>query len=340
MSGKNVPKLFYNGQLQRSALLLLAVVSGILCLGGYRYFFRAEKIQPSLPPAYRVYPNIRDSATRPGSAVSILLDLKTDNATLSAPLYFSGQQITLITAKYLEGTAGNALSYYKLNHSGQLIDSLHYRNNRNKLTMVNGFLLHPEFFYSWVLDGSRTRHTYKEGNKDLSWSAGQLKAEVASVLEKAEVVYVYTASSIWPFDSDLYNAKVDKLIYVVKGKGYALYGSNLTGIPPAGVKPYQEMPDQIELARNHDKQANATLDFNSKDYLLIENNTLKTWRGKAFLSLKKGQHLLKIKQNVFIDEQADGSQSISAMDLGYYSAEKLAFSLIREGRFSYYIFKP
>lgn len=312
----------------------------MLCLGGYRYFVKAENIQPSLPPAYRVYPNIRDSARQPGSAVSILLDLRSDNATLSAPFYFPEQQITLITAKYLEGTAGNALSYYKLDHSGKLTDSLHYRNNRDKLTMANGFLLHPEFFYSWVLDGSRTRHNYKEWNKDLGWSARRIKVEVAAILEKADALYVYSASSIWPYDSDLYNDKVDKLIYVVKGKGYALYGVGLIGVPPAGTKPYQEMPDQIELARNHDTQANATLDFNSKDYLLIENNTLKTWRGKAFLSLKKGQHLLKIKQNVFIDEQADGSQTISAMDLGYYTAEKSAFSLIREGGFSYYIFKP
>ncbi|WP_316780178.1 hypothetical protein [Pedobacter antarcticus] len=340
MSGKNVPKLFYSGQLQRYALLMLTIVSGMLFFGGYRYFFKAENIQPSLPPAYRVYPNIRDSATQPGSAVSILLDLKTDNATLSAPLYFPEQQITLITAKYLEGTAGNATSYYKLDHSGQLTDSLHYRNNKNKLIMTNGFLLHPDFFYSWVLDGSRTRNTYKEWNKNLSWSAERIKAEMAAILEKADAIYVYSASSMWPSDSDLYNGKVDKLIYVVKGKGHALYGAGLIGVRPAGTKPYQEMPDQIELARNHDTQANATLDFNSKDYLLVENNTLKTWRGKAFLSLKKGQHLLKIKQNVFIDEQADGSQSISAMDLGYYTAEKSAFSLIREGRFSYYIFKP
>jgi hypothetical protein len=244
-----------------------------ICSILYGYFFKNIIIQPPLPSEYLAYKSLNDTIK---SANYEIIGLREPFNNLGA-LHFSPLSKHVVFESNKKGFSGEYDKfrlYYKFNSKAELIDSL-TTDNYDDYEIFKSYLMSRDDYISWIIDSDTTRNKYVELNADLKWTPDHIKREYDKLSKEASSHYFFRGVANVR-DSGNPALNIDKNIFLIDKKWYALYGDDLFE-KPTTEKQIETEPKKIILPIYTQRlQDHKYFSYLSAYYdLIIKKDTLK-----------------------------------------------------------------
>lgn len=113
------------------------------------------------------------------------------------------------------------LTLYKLGYRGNILDSL--KINHSETIRFENYIITPDYYSTWLIDGSKDDKKYKEINKEFSLSEPDLKKRFEELyMASDKVVY----KNIFNTDSTSRINEIDRAYFIKNRVITCLYGKN------------------------------------------------------------------------------------------------------------------
>lgn len=318
---------------------LLIILILIICFAGhilYHFAFKNFITQPDLPARYAEYKLLDEPIVSTNYEVKRLFSNNTDNITFAPPRFYPREQITMVYSTTDESQPVHINTYYRFDISGHLTDSMVASNEY--LQLNNGYLLHPHYYYSWILTGDTAKQSYLPINKDLQLDSLALQSRFYQLYEAASQVHFVRYSRLWEYDDDAYQNKIDEVLFFKNNQWYALFGKDLYSyktddLPETNFLPNVAPPDSL-----FDKPGPAI--YLDKFYKQYQVGDPDSWGGTGYINLVIKKDTLRIKAEMLMigtDLKADKHYN---HQLSYYTNDSLHFGLLTDGVIKYYVVQP
>jgi len=318
---------------------LLVILVLLLCFAGnilYHFSFKNFISQPDLPAKYADYKSLDEPITSTNYEIKRLFSHNTDNITFAPPRFYPKEQITMVYSTTDESAPVHINTYYRVDVSGHLTDSMVSTNEY--LQLNNGYLIHPHYYYSWILDGDTAKQSYLPINKELKLDSLALQNKFYQLTEEASQVHFVRYSRLWENDNDAYRNKIDEVLFFKDNQWYALFGKDLyryktEGLPETNLLPNVAPPDSL-----FDKPGSAIyLDKFYKQYQLGDPDS---WAGTGYINLVLKKDTLRIKDEILMIGNDLKANKHYVHQLSYYTNDSLNFGLLTDGVIKYYVVQP
>jgi len=148
-------------------------------------YFKNKTISEELPKEFERYQSIDSSKTiRSGNAtMSLLLESSEEIQSFLT----SDNQIIIYTVP-----DKNIHSFFKVNRTGSIIDSLTINARPAEIAFVKGFILDKKnhHYYSWSFNGNKKPINISIQNKDLGWDEERQQKQLGEIVRDSKFVYV------------------------------------------------------------------------------------------------------------------------------------------------------
>lgn len=278
-------------------------------------------------------------------------ELKGPNQEEAAIIYYNEADttLTIMSKNYSPNSISDrpydeyTKNYYKINAFGNVIDSLKLMKDEISDNYF-GYLINDDSYYTWLIDGNKTKYLCKKINKDFLMTKEQVNEKFRLLYEKSSIATMHTVV-IHNKNNPSYPS-VYIPVFFVENKWVMLFGSDLDiGLNDSDKytikvpNNYKELPNLIENQKTiwTNKNKHISLDyFHRKEYAEeFRSNPLSPitmykhakWGGEAYLhlNLKKKKIPFIIWWSKIISED---SINYSPIPFKYYTHENLNFGII------------
>ncbi|WP_316808251.1 hypothetical protein [Pedobacter agri] len=189
--------------------IAIGVIS-IIGLGIYFLFpidkLIVERNSEPLPAKYAAFQEINEEYKSSVFEVSLVARVVVSSAASPNPIRIfqsvNDQLIIDCDAKVDEETKHDN-SYYKLDTTGKVTDSIYIAYNGYWGNFVGGFIVYTNdkgaYYNTWPLNGDTTRHEVVQLNADLSWDADRVEAKIKAIKSGAKYYFFSSLSNdnVW-----------------------------------------------------------------------------------------------------------------------------------------------
>ncbi|SEW53310.1 hypothetical protein [Chitinophaga arvensicola] len=286
---------------QKNLLLLFVLAAIFLISIFYRYWFQNAIDSPPLPSVYNTYPTLEEGVHAGSYAIRPLFSSDFDTRSLSAPFYDEKSKTALIASIPGEmGERQDEQSFYKIDSEGKVTDSLTISNEYRRIHPMKGFLLHPEYYSTWWMDGDTIPHSYVKE-----------QATYEQLKQQSDTVFYLSYKDAWNYRTDAFKEEKDVVLFLIRHQWHALYGKGL----------YQKMnSDELPDLAND----GLVLEQVKKESLINEKTD--SWFGTSFLYLTIQQDTLRFKHEMVLE---GSTKKEFWRSLNYYHAHNAPFALLR-----------
>ncbi|RQO69531.1 hypothetical protein DBR43_15765 [Pedobacter sp. KBW06] len=324
----------------KTNIILLILISGLFMLSHVLFFaFRNTIDQPPLPGQYAGYLPLGAAAKSNALELKLLVGDPGERRKLFPPLRDPKTGMILLHALQEETNSTDVNVYYRIDANGTLLDSL--RVEDYDISLNREYIIHPDYYYSWFLDGSSGRQEYLPVNKDLKLGTEALRQEYEALYKKATLVQFFGYQMLWGKNGvtegdrrRFYDTKTDKVIFLIQNKWHALFGKDLEGMPGGEKKATLDSIKALNLDRLGVPNP----------YLYVanfhkESQGYQEWNGMAYLNLMLGKDTLKLKTEMTVKE-SEGEHPLNYHhQLQYFRDETMSFPIIINENYQCYILK-
>jgi len=249
----------------------------------------------------------------------------------------SDTTVTIISRNYSEYKTPEKFidSYYKINAKGKIIDSLNL-TGKELCDNYFGYLINDDSFYTWLIDGSKTKYPCKKINEDFTMTKEQANEKFRLLYEKSSIATMHTVI-IYDKDSPSYPSDYIPMFFIDK-KWIMLFGSDLD-IGLNNSDKFHRLPNLVENEKAGWTSGNKyifldyfhktayTEEYNSNPLAPITRYHPSKWEGEAYMHLTLKNKIIpfKISLNKIIDKK---SESFSPIPFKYYTHKSLNFGMI------------
>lgn len=308
---------------KKNILIIVLLIVFLFVNIFYVYLFRNNIDQPQLPVKYKSYKEFRKTTVKSLNYEIIKLRGSWDDKDyFGEPIFVENSDFVVLHSNAWPSANGDSF-YYKLDKNGKLVDSI---PDINYSGIRDGYLIAENEYSSWMIDGDTLKHKYTDLNSDAGWQPERIKTEFDKLRNKAVSTAYFNYDRLWKYDSENYENKIDKAVFLVEGKWYALYGEDL------------DLPDYTTLSKEKEKSYQTKyihlLQADHFHKTALKGRDMWVWKVNAYFNFIKEKDTLKFFQEMDLNgEHGD-------LFLTYYSSEKINFSLIlAEYGEGYYIIK-
>ena len=314
---------------QKNGLVVLLLIIGFVASIAYGYGFRNFINQPSFTAKDVEYKMLTEGVKSEKYSVSPLFKDQY-GIDRSRPYFFPERKNIVFMDNHGDKSEH---SFYKIDSLGNLVDSI--RLSKDYSTIIFGeYILQNTSYSSWIIDGDTTRKNYKEFNADADWSEEKVEDEFNRLKQKAKDVFYFKYERLWDYNDPRKESKIDKAVFLIDGKWYALYGKNL--YVNLDDLPDHTLPNLITSSSNFDKPNPIAY---VADFQRINRTEKNRWDGFAYINLLYKTDTIKIKTKMAQNEKPKNDQEkYPAYNMGYYKPEGLPFAIIAQDHV-YYIIK-
>lgn len=318
---------------------LLVILILILCFAGnilYHFMFRNAITQPALPAKYAAYKSLDEPIASANYEIKRLFSHNIDNVTFAPPHYYPKEQITMVYSTTDENQPAHINTYYRFDTSGHLIDSM--ASSNEYLQLSNGYLIHPHYYYSWILNGDTARQSYIPINNDLKLDSLTLQSRFYQLTETASQVHFVRYSRLWEHNSDAYQHKTDEVLFLKNNKWYALFGKDLYRYKTDELPETNLLPNMVPPDTGFDKSGQTI--YLDKFYKQYQLGSPDSWFGTGYINLIIKTDTLRIKGNVLMmGDNLKGTKRYNNQ-LNYYTNSQLQFGILTDSLRKYYVVQP
>lgn len=315
---------------QKNSLVVLSLILGFVLSIAYGYGFRNFIDQPSFSAKDIEYKMITEGIKSDNYNVSPLFKIRY-RFELSRPYYFPERKNIVFVD--IQGDKSER-SFYKVDSLGNLVDSIRFRKDYSTI-IFGAYILQNTAYSSWIIDGDTTSKNYIAYNADASWSEEKIEDEFDLLKQKAKDVFYFKYESLWDYNDPRKENKIDKAVFLIDGKWYALYGKNL--YVNLDDLPDHKLTNLILGSSNFDKPNKIAYVADFQKLSRIRKNQ---WDGFAYINLFYKTDTIKIKGKLTQNEKPKNDQGkYAAYNLGFYKPEGLSYAFIAQDNV-YYIIKP
>jgi len=315
-------------------------MSGLFMLTHVMHFaFRNTIDQPALPTQYAGYLPLDSRAKSARLELKLLFGNAPDSRKILPPMRDPKTGMILLNTLQEETNSSDVNVYYRLDTNGNLRDSL--RVEDYDINLNREYIIHPDYYYSWFLDGNSEKQEYLSVNKDLKLGNKALQQEYEALYKKATLVQFFGYRMLWGKNGvtegdrrRFYDTKTDKTIFLIQNKWYALFGKDQEGMPGGEKKKTLDSIkafklDQLGVPNPYLYLANFHKE--SKGY--------KGWAGTGYLNLMMGKDTLKLKIEMTVEEP-EGQNSLNYHhQLQYFRDQPMSFPIIINENYQCYILR-
>ncbi|NRT16677.1 hypothetical protein HNP99_003049 [Flavobacterium sp. 28A] len=289
----------------------------------YVFLFRNSIDQPELPDSYKSYKAFRDTTTKSlNYEITKLKGSWSEKDSFEEPIFAENSDFVVLHSNLRPSSNGKSL-FYKLDKNAKLVDSIPdtYFNIRN------AYLINQDSYCTWLTDGNKVNKKYIDINSDTEWGTKKVQKEFKLLMNKAISIDFFYYDYLWEDHSKNHEDKIDKAIFLIDGKWYALYGKDLN------LPIYLTLSTQKEELFRSKFTHTLLADYFHKTNSIGSNEII--WNGNAYFNFIKEKDTLKIFQKMeFNGEKED-------LFLTYYGSKNINFYLIlNEYSEGYHIIKP
>jgi|GEM_PF-909318 len=294
---------------QKNWLLLFALAAVFIISIFYGYWFENGIGGPPLSAKYATIPALDEGVHAEKYEISPMFSRDFDVKDLSAPFYdeYSKTIIIMSTPGVMADNRG-VQGFYKIDSLGKLTDSLIFAPEYRPIHLLNGFILHPDYYTTWWRNGDTTTHPYLKETDATKYQ--QLKA-------KAEAVYYLPYKDVWKYGTAEFKQETDVVLFLINRQWHALYGPGLYQYKPAEKVRAGELPDLLA-----DSTA-IVLEAVKKESLI--DAKADSWFGTGYLYFTLQQDTLRFKHEMVL-EGNKGKEYWR--NLHYYHAGGIPFALL------------
>lgn len=316
-------------------IILLATL--ILCFAlsiVYGYGFRNFIKQPKLPAAYSQYKSIDSGASSKNYEFKHLFNGEADEIYFENPIGIKNGVIIHVNSTDSDKSAN---IYYKIDQNGNLADSLIYSQNEYATALQKGYLIHNDYYRSWALDGDTSKHKYIPINYDLKLDSVARKNEFFKLNANAMASKFISHDYLWDNDDLKSEAKIDKFLFLIKDKWYALYGANLKEYEGQEINEPDTLQNQLKGEQILGKADNIIqVNYFYKSLRELTDGKI-WWFGTGYVNLKVGLENIEIKHEMRYYED---TKTFSYLELKLYEDPNHKFKLLSNGNAIFYVIKP
>ncbi|SHE81821.1 hypothetical protein [Pedobacter caeni] len=319
--------------------MLLVVIGGLFLLTHLFHFaFRNTIDQPPTPAQYAAYLPLDSGAKNAHLELKSLFANNLDRGRLLPPLMDPVTGMVMLNTVKEETNYSDGNVYYRLDSSGRLVDSLLVEDYY--ISLNREYIIHPNYYYSWFLDGHQEKREYLPVNEDLKLGTKALQQRYETLYRDAELVQLFGYQMLWGNGTTerekrkYYDTKTDKAIFLIRNKWYALYGKDLKTMPGGEKKKSldtirQLNLDQLGVPNPYLYVANFRKD--SKGY--------EGWDGTAYLNIMMGKDTLKVSTGMTLNESVGKQPPKYVHSLEYFRGKTMPFAIICKENNRCYILK-
>lgn len=315
---------------QKNSIVILSSILGFVLSIAYGYCFRNFIDQPGFSAKDIEYKMITEGIKSDNYIISPLFKM-TYRFELSRPYYFPERKNIVFVDN--QGDRSER-SFYKVDSLGNLVDSIRFRKDYSTI-IFGAYILQNTAYSSWIIDGDTTSKNYIAYNADANWSEEKTEAEFDRLKRSANDVFYFKYENLWQYDDAKRDRKIDKAVFLIDDKWYALYGRNL--YVNLDILLDHTLTNLIPWSSNFDKPNKISYVADFQKLNRIRKNQ---WDGFAYINLFYKTDTIKIKAKLTQNEKPKNDQGkYAAYNLGYYRPEGLPYALIAQD-YVYYIIKP
>ncbi|SDL54001.1 hypothetical protein SAMN05421820_101692 [Pedobacter steynii] len=325
----------------KTNIILLVLLGSLIMLTHILHFaFRNTIDQAALPVQYAAYLPLDSGAKTAKLELKLLFGDPMDRKKLFPPLIDLKTRMIMLHALKEQTNFSDVNVYYRLDSNGNLMDSL--RVEDYDISLNREYIIHPDYYYSWFLDGNPEKQEYLPVNEDLKLGNKALQQRYEALHKKAALVQFFGYRMLWGKNGvtegvrrRFYDTKTDKVIFLIQNKWYALFGKDLEGMPGGEKK---TTLDSIKAFK---------LDQLGKPnpYLYVANfhkerKGYQEWIGTAYLNLMMGKDTLKLSTGMTVKE-SEGQNPLNYLhQLQYFRDKTMSFPIIINEDYQCYVLRP
>lgn len=308
---------------KKNILTIIALIVFLFANVFHVYLFRNTIDQSELPVRYKSYKAFQKTTV--SSLNYEIIKLRGswgDVDSFEEPIFLEKSEFVVLHAN-AKSNSQRAPVYYKLDKNGEVVDSI---PDINSYKIRNGYLMTKDAYSTWMIDGDTLNHKYI----DINMNAGEsekIKTEFERLRNKAVSIAYFDSDVLWKYDSKNHENEIDKAVFLIDGKWYALYGKDLD------LPIYRILSEEKEKVLQSKFTHLLRADYFHKTEL--KGREISEWEVNAYFTFIKEKDTLKIFQEMDLNgENAD-------LFLTYYTSKNINFYLILgDYAESYYIIKP
>jgi hypothetical protein len=308
---------------KKNILLIIALTVFLFVNVFHVFLFRNIIDQPELPDRYKSYKAFRKTTSKSlNYEITKLTGSWAEKDSFEKPIFLEKSDFVVLHTNAKPSSYGESL-YYKMDKNAKLVDSIPdiYYGIRN------GYLISEDAYCTWVIDGDTVKNKYIDINIDTKWESEKVKKEFDRLRNKAVSTAYFNSDNLWKYNSKNYENEIDKAVFLIDGKWYALYGKDLD------LPIYRVLSEGKEKSLGSKFTHSLLADYFHKTELRGRRKS--EWEVNAYFNFIKEKDTLKIFQKMDLNGEKDD------LFLTYYSSKNINFYLIladyAEG---YYIIKP
>ncbi len=294
-----------------------------------------------VPEQYESYKWLKDGVeTEKHEIVPVIKDVSKDIRIV----YYNKKDTTVVVRTKNYGSYSTRKpkifknNYYKLNARGKIIDSLELK--RNEISKIHeGYLINHDSYYTWLLDGDKTRKKCKMINRDFSFTKEQTEKELKELYDKSKYAFSYEAI--------LDNTVFDVSAFFIDDDWTFLFGNitmsykNEDIYPPKRSDNYDDRFILNNIRNTKDIWNQKSSSFSLKHFQKIQyeksnrslinvfpssyNRTVDKWKGEGYMNFLYQKDTIAFKMR--LNYELGDINSYSG-DLNFYTDSKLKFGLL------------
>lgn len=322
-----------------NVILLVLIISLFMLTHILHFAFRNTIDQPALPSQYAGYLPLDAAAKSKALELKLLFGDGRDRRKILPPLRDPKTGMILLHTLQEETNSSDVNVYYRLDTNGKLRDSLRVQDY--DISLNREYIIHPDYYYSWFLDGNPEKQEYLPVNKDLKLGNKALQQQYETLYKKATLVQFFGYQMLWGKNGvtvgdrrRFYDTKTDKTIFLIQNKWYALFGKELEAMPGGEKKSTLDSVkafklDQLSVPNPYLYLANFHKE--SKGY--------KEWNGTGYLNMMLGKDTLKLRTGMTVKESEGKAPLDYHHQLQYFRDQTMPFPIIVNENYQCYILR-
>ncbi len=306
-------------------------------------FFSYKQLLPikRVPKEYESYKRVRDGVETEKHEIVPIVKGFPENIGI---VYYNKKDTTVVVRTKNYGSFSTRKpeiyknNYYKLNAKGKIIDSLELK--RNEISEIReGYLINNDSYYTWLLDGDKTRKKCKMINRDYSFTKEQAEKKLKELYDKSKYAFGYDIVL------DNYSSYISA--FFINNDWVFLFGDikmsykNEDIYPPKRVDNYDSRFVLNDIINKEDVWNKKSKVLSLKHFQKIEyeksnkslftlipssyNHSVDKWIGEGYMHLLYQKDTIVFK--MILNYELGDSNSYSG-NLNFYTDSKLKFGLL------------
>lgn len=230
-------------------------------------------------------------------------------------------------------------TFFKIDFNGNIIDSLIV--DWDKFEVFSRYLLSPNYYNSWLIDGDTTNKKFTNVNEDLKLGEEDFKKKLEELMSQSEMDFYCLGYYEHKNDSNTIINKIDRVYFLIQNEWTCLYGKDFITmelIEKGGNGYIKDYFKPIVMGFNFEKQNNSFFKCDNYELEYFQRNVYvgagflpsfhpngsraSHWSGYGYVNVFLEKDTIKLKRRS-VETSPDSHGNLYSYPLDLYKKNKM-----------------